>query len=86
MNVVDVGVATGCAMVLLRRSLLAIALAAQVSMLGLALAAGSQGQLGVAAVLVVAGAAVSLTVVGAAVAVHRRRGADHVDELRELRG
>ncbi|MDP2344226.1 MAG: hypothetical protein Q8O67_24925 [Deltaproteobacteria bacterium] len=76
----------GCAVVLLRRSLVAVALGGQLGSLGLALTAGSQGQLGGAAVVVVAGAAVSFAVVAAAVAVHRRRGADHVDELRELRG
>ena len=93
MSLVVVGVVTGlllfavgCAMLLMRRSLIAMAVAGQLASLGLALCAGSQGNLQAAAVVVVAGAAVSLVVVGTAVAVHRRRGADHVDELRELRG
>ena len=79
-------VVVGVVVLLLRRSLIAVAVGGQLASLGLALAAGSQGRLDAAVVLVVAGAAVSFVVTGAAVAVHRRRGSDHVDELRELRG
>lgn len=92
-SVAVVGVVAGLALftlglvvLLLRRSLVAVALGGQLGTLGLGLAAGSQGQLAAAAVVVCAGAALSFVVSAAAVAVHRRRGSDHVDELRELRG
>ena len=90
---IEVAVVTGVALVgigavvlLLRRSLIAVAMGGQMAALGAALAVGARGAVDVAAVIVVAARASAVVVTAAAVAVHRRRGADHVDELRELRG
>jgi hypothetical protein len=74
------------AVVLLRRSLFAVAFGIDLGALGLALAAGAAGRPVTAAVIVAAGVAGSVVVAASAVAVYRRRGADFVDELRELGG
>ncbi len=71
---------------ILRRSLIAAAAAVGQACLGLGLLAAVQGRFIVVAVVVGAGTALVCTLCAVAVAVHRRRGSDHVDELRELQG
>jgi len=74
------------ALSLLRRSLLAVAFGQGLGALGLALAAGVLGHRPLAGLIVAAGVSTSIALSAAAVAVYRRRGADFVDELRELGG
>ena len=71
---------------ILRRSLIAAAAAIGQASLGLGLLAAVQGRVVAAGVVVGAGVALVSILCAAAVAVHRRRGSDHVDELRELQG
>ncbi|HEY1097753.1 MAG TPA: hypothetical protein VGF99_02450 [Myxococcota bacterium] len=80
--VVVVAVATA----ILRRSLIAAAAAVAEASLGLGMLAGVHGRADLVAVVVGAGIALVAVICGTAVAVHRRRGSDHVDELRELQG
>jgi NADH:ubiquinone oxidoreductase subunit K len=80
--VVGVAVAT----LILRRSLIASAVAVGLMMQGLAWGAAAGGQEALAGVLVAVGVTVVAALAAAAIAVHRRRGTDHVDELRELQG
>ncbi len=79
-----VGVAL--AILVLRRSLLASAVGVAQGCLGLAYVAAMEGRVDLAVAIGVAGVALVIGLAGAAVAVHRRRGTDHVDELRELQG
>jgi len=79
-----VGVAL--AVLVLRRSLLASAVGVAQACLALAYVAAVQGRLDLAIAIGVAGVGIVIGLAGAAVAVHRRRGTDHVDELRELQG
>jgi hypothetical protein len=74
------------AMCVLRRSLLALAVGSGLGALGLALALGVLGHEATAVVVVGAGVSSSALLASVAVAVHRRRGADFVDELREMGG
>jgi hydrogenase-4 membrane subunit HyfE len=76
----------GIAIIVLRRSLLAVAFGVALATLGLALGAHLVGAAEVAGVVVAVGVAGAIGLSSAAVAVHRRRGADFVDELRELGG
>ena len=79
-----VGVAV--AMLILRRSLIAAAVAVGVVVQGLGWGAAVIGRTEDAVVIVVVGVVVASCLAAAAIAVHRRRGLDHVDELRELQG
>ena len=74
------------ATLILRRSLIAAAAAVGQASLGLGLLAGVQGRVVEVAVVVGGGVALVCILCAVAVAVHRRRGSDHVDELRELQG
>lgn len=85
-GVVVLVVGLALASLLLRRSLLAAAGAVGQAGLALGLLAGRISGASSAAVVVAVAAAIAVTLCGAAVAVHRRRGSDHVDELRELQG
>lgn len=80
--IVGVAVAT----LILRRSLIATAVAVGLMMQGLAWGAAARGHEALAGVLVAVGVTVVAALAAAAIAVHRRRGIDHVDELRELQG
>jgi hypothetical protein len=79
-------VVVAVAICILRRSLLALAFGNGLGTLGLALAAGALGRFAEAGLIVAAGVTTSVGLAAAAVAVYRRRGADFVDELRELGG
>lgn len=79
-------VVVSLATAVLRRSLLAAAAAIGQASVGLAAIALAQGRPTVAVVLGGSGLALVTTLCAVAVAVHRRRGSDHVDELRELQG
>ncbi len=80
--IVGVAVAT----LILRRSLIAAAVAVGMVGQGLAFGAAASGREGLAIVLMAMALVVATGLAGAAIAVHRRRGIDHVDELRELQG
>ncbi len=80
--VVGIAVAT----MILRRSLIAAAVAVGMVGQGLAWGAAALGRETTALVLVTMSVAAAAGLAGAAIAVHRRRGIDHVDELRELQG
>lgn len=93
MNAVELGtivaavvVFVALATLILRRSLIAAAAAVGQACLGLGLFAAVQGRPVAVAVVVGCGVALVCTLCAVAVAVHRRRGSDHVDELRELQG
>jgi hypothetical protein len=79
-------VVVSLATAVLRRSLLAGAAALGQASLALAALAMAQGRVGAAVVVAGTGLALVTTLCAVAVAVHRRRGSDHVDELRELQG
>ena len=76
----------GVAIVVLRRSLLAVAFGTALTTLGLVVGAGLAGDRAAAGAILAAGVAAVVGLTSAAVAVHRRRGADFIDELRELGG
>jgi hypothetical protein len=79
-----VGVAV--ALLILRRSLIGAAVAVGIVVQGLGWGAATAGRTEDAVVIVVVGVVVASCLAAAAIAVHRRRGLDHVDELRELQG
>lgn len=79
-----VGVAV--AALILRRSLIGAAVAAGMMGQALAWGAAATGREEMAVVLVAMTLVIATALAGAAIAVHRRRGIDHVDELRELQG
>jgi len=84
--VAAVVVMVALATLILRRSLIAAAAAVGQACLGLGLLAAVQGRADAVAVIVSSGVALVCALCAVAVAVHRRRGSDHVDELRELQG
>ena len=79
-------VVLGVSVCILRRSLLAVAFGAGLATLGLALGAGLVGDEQAAGLILVGGLVAAVTLSASAVAVYRRRGADFIDELRELGG
>ncbi len=79
-------IVVGVAIVVLRRSLLAVAFGTALATLGLVVGAGLAGDRAAAGAILAAGVVAVVGLTSAAVAVHRRRGADFIDELRELGG
>lgn len=83
-GLIIVGVAL--AVLILRRSFVAAAAGVGLATEALAWMAATSGASEAAMVVLAVGVGLVIGLVGAGIGVHRRRGSDHVDELRELQG